>query len=959
MTRSPFLPILILLFSAGTWMGTAGFLMAQDANPAAAVVETEGPAQLLERGRAAFAKNDFQSAEEALERFITEYGEAEEAKEAVRIHRPLVAICKVGLKKFDEALEWIEPSLEDEKIDPLVADELRFWKGICLMTLGQLVDAQHALGEYWAVETHQPFKRYEALLLFATLYIQQDFPSEAADFLADQLPKFRELAPEAASRAVVLQFYARLQAGEQDKALQLLQEEFPRLNEMTQVISFQTLALQLGSSYLGAEEWYKAILCLQRIWPSAKMIEYQEEKIAEIENRIAVLEQRATSQAAVFQLRAILRRVERELEGFRKIENFDSALRLRLASAFQGLGRYREAALVMEEMLETMPPDPVVESATLASLQCWMEIGRWPKAVAVAERYEEVFGSTGKSLPTVLFLKAEALREDEQYGAAQLAYGNLVETFPENEFAPKALFMQGFLYLQQDDNEGALYQFDQVQRKYPDSGMVEDSDYWTGMAYSFSSLYEEAREHLAGYLERHATPKYGKEATFRIAVCTFSLAEYEEALGLLEGFVDRYPGDPLTDEANLLIGDAYLADGRMDEGFAAYERVRPESGRYFEEAWFKKGNAYKLLEEFDTMRSHYEQFVAEYPWSGRMPEAVYWVGWTYLNAGEPGKAREIYWKTIEEHGNDPGMVTVTDVFSALPKVYQQDGDEGREELLTRLQRTKTSASVSGNLILATRAGWAKSQVIGKANPLAARTELLDISKWIDPKENSPTVSVPVAEALLEAENRLTAKEMFTEVRKWHPRAVQKDRIYRALGDIAASEGDETKAVEFYEKFEREALASVHLGEVKLKKAEIFSQLGKGTEARGEWESVLELAGVTAATKANALLQLGESYAGDGNHKKAIVYFERVYVAYGKFGELNARAYWNRGQSLEELDLKKEALETYEELVSRGDLARFEEVEKAGEKVAQLRRLFPKEEAIPEDAKLDGEKEATL
>lgn len=938
-------------------------LHAQDekeaSDTAVPVVETEGPAQLLERGRAAFAVNDFEGAEDALEKFIIDYGEAEEAKEAVRVHRPMLAISKVGLKKFSEALEWIDLSLKDPKLDKRLGDELKFWRGICLMTGGELVDSQHAFGAYWADETHQAFKRYEALLLFATLYIQQDFPTVAADFLEDQQPKIRELAPEAASRAVVLELYARLQADEPEKALAVIRREYDSMESMTQVISFQSLALQLGATFIEKEQWYDAITCMQRIWPAEKLIEAQVTRVKEIEERIALLEKRANAQGVVFQLEAILKRVERELKNFQKMENFDSALRLRLAMAYQGLGRYREAALIMEEMLATMPPDPVVESATLAQLQCWMEIKRWPKAVAAAEQYEKIFGAEAKYLPTVLFLKAEALREDQQYGTAQLAYGDLVERFPEDDFAPKALFMQGFLYLQQDDNEGALYQFDQVQRNYPKSGMAEDAEYWTGQAYSFSGMYEEAREHLGGYLKRHKTAKYLKESIFRIAVCTFSLAEYEDAIRLLEGFVDDYLGDPLTDEANLLLGDAYFGQGEMDAGFAAYERVRPSAKRFFEEAWFKKGNAFKLLEEYETMRSHFETFIAEHPDSNRMPEAVYWVGWTHLNADEPDKAREIYWDVIDKYGDDPERYGVLDVISALPKVYKNEGDEGREVLLTKLQVMKTRASLAKEQTRAVRAGYGKSLIVGKTetvvgSDIAVRSELLDIFKWVEPQNQNPAITVAIAEAQLAAGNQTTAKNLFTEIRRWHPRAVQKDRIYRALGAIAATEGDTEKAIEFYDKFEREAIASAQLGEVRIEKAEIFREMGKTREALETLESVLETGGVTAQTKAEALFDLGRTCVESDDLKRAIVYFERLYVAYGKFSELNAKAYWERANALENLDLNREALETYEELVARKDLSRFDEAKKAGEKIARLKTLLPA--AAPAAAPAESEEE---
>ncbi len=908
--------------------------------------------QLLERGRAAFGANDFVAAEEALEKFILDYGPAEEAKEAARIHRPLVALCKVGLKKFDQALKWIDESLVDPQIDPALADELRFWRGLCLMSTQDLVGAQRAFGEYWTGENHNAFKRYEALLLFAHLYLLQGFPEEAADFLESQLAMVREASPEAASRAVVLELHARMEAGQKDQALAVIRRESPHFGKMTQVVSFQTLMLQLGAGFLEEKRFHEAITCFQHTWPSAKLTAYQNQKATEIRDRIALLEPRPDMQGTVFQLRAILKRVERELEHFQTIEHFDSALRLRLAMAYQGLERYREAALILEEMVVTMPPDPVVESAALAQIQCWMETKHWLRAAEAAERYETVFGAEGRSLPTVLFLKAEAFRENLDQGKAQLAYGELVERFPKDPFAAKALFMQGFLYLQQDDNEGAIYQFEQVQRRFPESEMVDDADYWTGMAYSLSSLYAEAREHLVGYLKRHREPSYRKEAVFRIAVCTFSLAEYPESIAKLEDFVRAYSGDALTDEAWLLLGDACFGVGKNEEGFAAYEKVRPESGRFFEEAWFKKGNALRLLEEIPAMRTHFEKFVADYPASGRLPEAVYWIGWTHLEEGEVERARSIYWKTIEDLGDDPARSTITHLFTGLQKIHQSDGAKGREELLAKLKLLKSSAALAGKTTLALRAGWAEAQVQG--DPEAARLELLSVAKWVNPKLHEPVVSIAVAEAQLASGNRLTAKDLLTEIRKWHPRAVERDRIYRALGGIAEAEGDKDRAIGFYERFERETAASVQLGEVRLRLADLLEKSGRGEAARETLGKTLEAAGVTADVKAHALLRLGEMHASMKDHRKAAVYFERIYVAYGKFADLNAKAYWSRGQSLEQLDLGREALETYQELILREDLREFPERNLADQRIAVLKERFP--DPGPVNAS-DGKEEA--
>ena len=937
----------ILLGFAVVFFATAGgIVVAQDpapdpAAPAVAGIETEGPVELLKRGRAAFAASNFAEAEQALGKFVTDYGADEQAKEAARIHTPMVAISKVGLKKFDEALVWIDRSFQDPELPPTFRDELSFWKGICLMTQQKLVEAQEAFGEYWANENFNAFKRYEALLLFATLYLQQEFPAFAADFLEGELPKFRDKAPEAASRAVVLQLYARLAAKQNDKALELLKAEYPRMNEMTQVISFQTLAMQLGASFLEAKDWHNAIACLQRIWPRERLLEYQNAKIAEIEERIDMLKKRPNTQSIVFQLEGILKRVRREMENFQKMENFDSALRLRLAMSLQGLGRYREAALVMEEMLKTMPQDKVVDSASLALVQCWMEIERWPKAIEAADLYFEKFGETGENLATVLFFKAEALKESLDFAEAQLAYGELVEKFPEDPIAPKAVFMQGFLYLQQDDNDGAQFQFDQVIRKFPDSPMVEAADYWTGMALSFAKDYVPAREHMQGYLDRHDQSQYKKEALFRIAVCTFSNAEYVESIALFEDWLATYAGDPMADEANLLLGDAYFGEGDAEKGFAAYEAVRPSSVRFFEDAWFKKGKAMKLLEEFEQMRGHYEEFVKTYPTSNRMPEAVYWMGWVDSTQDQPAKAREIYWQTIDEFGNDPDMTTVVDLFSALPKAYKNDGEEGRQALLLRLEKTMATAEAKDQKTLALRAAFARANLISKKSPQLGQSGLLAAGKFADPKIHNPMITVAIADAQREAGNLLVAKKMFTEIRKWNPRAVQKDKIYAGLGAIAETEKDYTEAIKYYEKFEKETASSTGLGDIQLAKARIYAAQGQKQKAQETLETMLEGGTIAAATKAKALYDIGQILISEGETKKATAYFERVYVAYGKFGELNAKAYWARGEALEDLKMLPEALEVYQELASRDDLSRYDEFKKVGEKISRLEPLVPK------------------
>ena len=69
--------------------------------------------------------------------------------------------------------------------------------------------------------------------------------------------------------------------------------------------------------------------------------------------------------------------------------------------------------------------------------------------------------------------------------------------------------------------------------------------------------------------------------------------------------------------------------------------------------------------------------------------------------------------------------------------------------------------------------------------------------------------------------------------------------------------------------------------------------------------------------------------------KATAYFERVYVAYGKFRGMVAQSYLRRGELLEELGRSREAIEVYRALLQREDLGGMPEHGQARRHLAEL------------------------
>ena len=180
-----------------------------------------------------------------------------------------------------------------------------------------------------------------------------------------------------------------------------------------------------------------------------------------------------------------------------------------------------------------------------------------------------------------------------------------------------------------------------------------------------------------------------------------------------------------------------------------------------------------------------------------------------------------------------------------------------------------------------------------------------------------------------------AQELYRGLRKWNPRAVEKERAYLGLGRIAREQGDSEAALDWFGRAAKGAVSNGTIAEALLAKAELEVSLEKIAEARGTLDGLLGSKYVDGRSKAQGLLAYGRALETGGDLLKATAYYQRVYVAYGKHLDLVANAYLARGQALESLSERDKALEVYEEFAARADLSEFDAAEQVRGRIAEL------------------------
>ncbi len=877
------------------------------------------------------------------QKFLDDYGKSQEAADAIRAIRFRHAMTFIHQKKFGDGLEAIETALNQQPpLQTAELQELTFWLGVAQLEEKNFPQARAALEKFitmfpagaeknpaYVAQYPTAMKIPEARLLIGSAWLLEEKYPEAASYYAGLEG---QLVPDNRSRAVVLQLYSLLQDDQNDAAMKLLASEYPGLEDFTQLVTFQSLTLELGNRWLEAGEYRKAIFCLQRVWSSDRLLTHQEQKLEDLEGRLKAVEADPHSDPYTkLLLGQLIQKVQREIDQFSKIPSFDAALRLRLATAYQAMGRHREAALILEDMLARLPADPLVEKASLSLIQTWFEIERWPKVREAATAFRTKFPGSA-SIPLALYLEGLAAQKEADFDASLAAFDAILDEHPDSDLAPRALFMKGFTLLLAERNPEAIEQFEKLEKQFPDHELAEASAYWRGMGYSLDKQFAKARTAMDDYLKAYKSGSFAGSATFRKAYCAQQLEDYTKSIRELRAYLKNFPGHEQSSEAKILLGDALMSEGKMDDGLAILKDIPPTDTRFYEEGVFKSAKALKLMEEYDRLLALMTGFQKAHPQSPRVAEAVYQAGWVFRQRNDPEKARKLYWDAIREHGSDPAIRSVDDLFPALAKLYPKDDQEAYLALLGDLQRR---AEKSRDNVLAMRTLWARGAALRKSNPDEARALFLQASALANVQTANPLLLADFAQALADSGKPDDATALYRDLIKWNPRAPQKDRALAAIGFAALEKGDDEEAMKIFDRFQNEIAGSREAARVLLARASLEEKRGRKADARKSLEALLALETASGKEKSEALFRIGQLYMAQGKPGLAIPYFQRIYVMHGRWREWVAKAYLRSGEAFEKLKDTDSARRTYQEFALKEDLRDLPESADARQRLEAL------------------------
>ena len=920
--------------------------------------------ELLAAGEAAFNAGDWALAADRFSTFINDYAGLEGTAGTIQKIKPLLAICQVRLENYGEALVLLEELLQFPELDPKQRVDLVFFAGLSHLRTGNQEAARKYLGEIFSDPKVERSRRMEALVLGGMSYVLEENWKECITFFTQYTEEITAFNPEAGARAKILLLHALMKESSWPDAAAMARSIYQQMDQTRQVVTFSSQLIELGDRLLENGQFHEAISVLRMVPSSAEIRTLQAQRLAdaELELKSAIAAKNSTRAA---QVKTALGEMQRELDAFAQIPQFDGAARLRLADAYFQLERTREGCLILDQMVRQMEPDSIGEAATASLMRGWMSLERYGRAVRTAELYQLRFAALPEkpNLPDILFLRAQALEGQLEHQQAADGYHQVARQFPDKTIAAQANFMEAYNILQLENYQqaGTLLDKQLGQLKETDA-LWQHVIFWRAMAYYFEQGWEDGRALFKQYLKAAAGEKsvgqdYIDDAAFRIGYSYFSQANYPDAIKTLKEFSTSHPQSEWLAEGLLSLGDAYAAEGELDDADEAYSKIGIEAPGFHDEGWMKRGNLLKLKKDYEGMKNLFTGFLEKRPDSPRLAEALHWLGWIAKRQGNPQQAREIYLTAIKRFGNDAVRPGLEDIFTGLQSLYP---NEQKTELETLFKDALVAARSNEQNRLAIRLGWALSRLhlTDKSKPSEQRLRdsqnaLVALAPTIDPKETAPLILADAGDALAAAGDSDGATQIYQGLRKWWPRAPERDRAYAGLGFIAVRAGDETAALTNFDRFEKFAVMpktapdarGISLvegelgGTIALARAKLLSDRAPDS-ALNLFLAVQKTKSMPAAIRAEAFISAARLHAKKGRLREALPYFEQVYLLFNRFPSLVADAYYERAEALEELGMPEKAREVYSELAGREDLAAYEPARLSRERAEALGGIIP-------------------
>ncbi|RME20708.1 MAG: outer membrane protein assembly factor BamD, partial [Deltaproteobacteria bacterium] len=319
----------------------------------------------------------------------------------------------------------------------------------------------------------------------------------------------------------------------------------------------------LEDKKLSTEALYSAVLCFDRLRPT-------------LPRKPADKPQKLTQSEVAF-IDHGRRFVELEPSSSRSAK-----LELEIGRLLYARGHLDRAARILVELSERLPEKPEAGEAALLACDALQKLGDFARLEQQARKLRSNERLAGNKLSkrldgiiaAAMFKQALAKRGMGAYEEAAAILERMVEQFPRDELAPRALLLAGASMEKAGKRRRAVALFERVWKEYPNR--AADAAYVLADLHRKRYEYIEAAETLVRFAKQFPRSKRSPEALLQAATLYKAKHRWKEQVMILDEFSRRYPRHPKAAEALFEAGLALEKERKHSRSLRLFRRFLKE-----------------------------------------------------------------------------------------------------------------------------------------------------------------------------------------------------------------------------------------------------------------------------------------------------------------------------------------------------------------------------------------------
>ncbi len=283
---------------------------------------------------------------------------------------------------------------------------------------------------------------------------------------------------------------------------------------------------------------------------------------------------------------------------------------------------------------------------------------RYDEAITVYRRAAEQAVQDNRA-PQIWYWMAEAAIAKGDNNMGRRYFQVIVDTYPKSDWAPKALFSQGSLYLRDEIFPMASSTFEVLRSKYPRSQAARNIGTALGESYYMQGRYQEAIDNLKAQ-QSILEPETRTRAIYLIAESYNALDEYEEASNYYLQYINMNEGKDDQRRAHYGLGWLYYKQEIYHWAANSFEKAAVGNDELARKALYYKAVNEKVGGRYREALETFTSFGAKYKTGLWIEEAYYEWALTAFEVGNYVVAIDVCLDLIRRNmaTNQPGLVFI-------------------------------------------------------------------------------------------------------------------------------------------------------------------------------------------------------------------------------------------------------------------------------------------------------------